>query len=59
MSSNPYSNITVEGELLAFTVPFKVAETPEIVVAASVVTVGGIAKVVNSISPPETEPPGP
>lgn len=43
----PYSNVTAVDELLAFTVPLRVAPVPETEVAALVTTVGATARVVN------------
>ena len=45
-SVNPYSNLTEVLELLAFTVPFKVAPEGVSDEAAAVVTAGGSARVV-------------
>ena len=48
----PYSKDTVEKELFALTVPFRVAVVPVIAVAAVVTTVGGGPVVVKVISFP-------
>ena len=48
----PYSKVTAVDELLALTVPFRVAPLPVTAVAALVTTVGATASVVNENSAP-------
>jgi hypothetical protein len=52
----PYSKETVVDVLLALIIPFNVARTFVTLVAALVVTVGGMAAVVKVISPPQEFP---